>query len=118
MINTLKINSYSFRPPNSISTVYLDQAYQIKWDGMDGTTNFHKIIVGKKKAKNLVFNYLERYEFEFIESLINTGFVPIEYDLTDFAFSGNYLIEMNGYGDDFGGGKSNVNLLLTPQNLE
>jgi len=118
MHNYLTINGQGFRPPNSVQTENADVSYQTKWDGMDGTTNFHKIITGTKKVKKLNFQILDRFEFEFIQDFVNNGFWSVELEMTGHSFSGNYLIEFTGFEDGFSGTKSNIVLTLTPQNVE
>lgn len=118
MYNNLFIDSTAFRPPNSVETKFLDLDYTEKWDGMDGTTNFHKTVLAKKRQKILNFQYLTDSQFNFLLTVINNGFYFVNYVETSFAFAGQYLIELEGYSDAFGGGKAGIVLVLTPQFIE
>lgn len=118
MYNNLFIEGLPFRPPNSVDTKFLDVDYTEKWDGMDGTTNFHKTVLGKKRQKVLSFQYLTNTQFNFLIDYINNGFYFVSYTENEFSFSGQYLIELEGYSDTFGGGRKNIVLTLTPTFIE
>ena len=118
MQNNLYINNFGFRPPNSISVSFLDTEWIEKWEGMDGTTNIDKIVVGRKRQITLEFQYLNRFQWEFLIQYINNGFWLVECNQIDAQFSGPYFIELAGYKESYMGGKSDITLTLTPQTKE
>jgi len=118
MFPKIYFDNYAFRPPNAVSTQFMDRAYEFTNEGMNGKTNFQKIINGTKRKIILTFDFLNRYEWEFIQSQRGIGFVNVRYDLTDHSFNSNYLIDFASYDDGFGGGKNNVTVILTPEDLE
>jgi len=118
MYNYLTINGQGFRPPNSVLPQSLEVSYHKKWDGMDGMTNFHKIIAGTKTGYLLTFTYLNRFEFEFLESMRNVGSISVSHDLTGFGFSGNYFIDFPAPEFGLAGGRNNVLVTLTPENID
>jgi hypothetical protein len=115
MSNNFYINNFGFRPPNKIQVKFLDTGWIEKWEGMDGTTNFDKIITGQKKEYILDFDYLNRFEFEFLNSYINNGFWLVECNQIDSQFKGQYMISLDGYKQSYMGGKSNITITLTPE---
>ena len=112
------IDNHAFRPPNMVNTEFMDRSFEFINNGMDGKTNFQKIITGTKRKIILTFNYLNRYEWEFIQSQRGVGFVNVRFDLTDHAFNQNFLIDFADYEDSFGGGKKNIIVILTPEGME
>lgn len=112
------IDNYAFRSPNRVDTEFMDRAFEFTNNGMDGKTNFQKIITGQKRKITLTFDFLDRYEWEFLQPYRASGFVNVKSDLADHYFNQNFLIDFANYEDSFGGGKKNIILTLTPENME
>lgn len=118
MYNNLFIEGLPFRPPNDVKTKFLDVAYVEKWDGMEGTTNVHKTVLGRKREKTFNFQYLTGPQFNFLLNYVNNDFYFVSYTENSFTFVGQYWIEWVDYTDSFGGGIADVVLTLTPQFIE
>ena len=56
----------------------------------------------------MTFDFLDRYEWEFLQPYRASGFVNVKSDLADHYFNQNFLIDFANYEDSFGGGKKTL----------
>lgn len=106
------------RPPNKISTKFLDLEWSEMWSGMNGQTNFYKTVLGRKRQKILFFQRLTYLEFEMLLEYKDNGFWLVEYAEQQLGFSGQYIISFDGCADTFAAGQGEITLTLTPLIVE